>query len=583
MLRLSPSVGEERQHGAFVPPRSDLRSTRNLPIEILSHVFEFGFEESDSLHGDAQEFKTNQCCEDAELGNVENVIDSDGTVNQENEAEQETGREGPTHEMREISDGTRIPLSFPIVVSHVCQHWRDAALSTASLWTNVIVSPVSRPPYPHVAAFLERSKCLPIDIRVRLKPQIRSRLQSIPSPSMTDLASLCSLLVAHVHRWRSVDVGAVSHQQMYALLDAISDTAVTTAPRLVSLVLCVDYPIEDDDKTFKLLIIARNFSLFSGSAPCLTHVHSERVFIDWNQGWMSHGSRLTTLELVGHYEEMSPSWDEFKTILRGAPALERLVLHQSGPPGDPPTLVMDPELGPVVAADPNPIPLVNLTHLSLLCQVRTCVYGILRTLYVPALKSLAIDFFWDDYTEFLWYITAPAITIPGTALSEIVEEEEEATQSLLHQLETLDIECLFCPSDVIEALYDELKNVRSLKISMDDFWYPESGCALVSPLQPPLRVIEFRDDDGALTGIEVMVNELRLPMRLPRLETLFISDVSDNLHVRCIREVVEWRDIAGTPIRALYAKGTCAMSGEDAAWFEENVETFVFSRQRKKW
>lgn len=64
---------------------------------------------------------------------------------------------------------------------------------------------------------------------------------------MADLERLYSLLIAHVHRWRSVKVGAVSNEQMYAFLNAVSDPTVTAAPRLASLVLSADQPKGHDD------------------------------------------------------------------------------------------------------------------------------------------------------------------------------------------------------------------------------------------------------------------------------------------------------------------------------------------------
>ncbi|KAF9233837.1 hypothetical protein BU15DRAFT_53347, partial [Melanogaster broomeanus] len=50
-----------------------------------------------------------------------------------------------------------------LVASHVCQHWRNVALSTPSLWAAIPILHV-RPPYEHVSTLLERSKGLPIDI-----------------------------------------------------------------------------------------------------------------------------------------------------------------------------------------------------------------------------------------------------------------------------------------------------------------------------------------------------------------------------------------------------------------------------------
>ncbi|KAH0832311.1 hypothetical protein J3R83DRAFT_13316 [Lanmaoa asiatica] len=129
----------------------------------------------------------------------------------------------------------------------------------------------------------------------------------------------------------------------------------------------------------------------------------------------------------------------------------------------------------------------------------------------------------------------------------------------------LDIHCRFCVTEVIEILYDELENTKSLKISMDKFWYSPSGCTLILPLLPPTTA-----GHGAVN------------LRLPRLETLSISDASSDLHLQVIREVVQQRNDAGFPIKLLYVRSMCYVDKEDMAWFKENVETFVLSRQRAR-
>ena len=388
---------------------------------------------------------------------------------------------------------------------------------------------------------------------------IRSRFALIPFlANINELANPYSLIVAYIHRWRSIKVTAVSNQQMNAFFHAVSGPTVTAAPQLTSLVLSIDQSTDDDDIFW--FLAAGSFTLFGGSSPCLERISLENVFINWNQDWISHASRLTTLELLHHSCLGCPSWDQFTTVLRGAPALERLVLHRSGPREDPPSLNTDPNPEIDAMERNSPLQLLKLSHLSLLLQPRTCVYRLLRMLYMPALRSLTIDFSWDDYTEFLSYIIAPA-TIP--AMLSI----EAQPHSLLHNLETLDINCSLCPTDVIEQLYNELENVKSLKISMDDGWYDHLGCALILPLLPPTA-----PGHGAVN------------LWHRRLETLSISAASRDLHLEVICQVVQQRHDAGFPIKSLYIEGKCdmAVNEEDVLWLERQTETFVFSRQRAK-
>lgn len=557
-----PSHKHFRHRNPFIPPTGDLCPINNLPTELLSRIFQFGIEDIQ----DPVIIRASDCIQSYRLANESGHANNNGAtddgINTENEVEEGTGDVHFADDTEEIGQPSgdapsRLLHPFQTVVAHVCQHWRNAAISTASLWTSITISPVSQPPYQHVVALLERSKRLLIDIRIRFGSEehdIHSPLES--TPAMTGLELLSSLLVAHIHRWRSFEVWAVSLQQMYTFLHAVSHPTVAAASHLTSLVLSADQPTRD--RAFWSPTIEGSFILFGGSAPCLESVSLERVFIDWNQNWISCASRLTTLELRGHPETVSPSWDEFTTILRGAPALERLALHHSEPCGDPPNLDTDPNLEMEATERDAPVQLLKLTHLSLFFLSRYCVYGLLRTLYMPALRSLAIDFFWNDYTEFLSYITAPA-TVPDTLST------EEQPRSLLRGLEKLDINCLLCPTEVIEILYYELENIKSLKISMDDFWYPLSGCALILPLLPPTA-----HGQGSVN------------LRLPQLQTLSISDASSNHHLQVIRQVVQQRNDAGFPLKSLYLEGTRDVGEEDMAWFKENMETFMFSRQRTK-
>ncbi|KAG6379284.1 hypothetical protein JVT61DRAFT_11739 [Boletus reticuloceps] len=537
------SLGEEQRCGPLIPPNRSSRPIRSLPTELLSRIFQLGVVENFYENVQDPKIKVNQARDEPRqiaLGNVDDrgTAGDEGSIRMgvDEGTEDVNLADDVEHIGRPSSDVHLLLQLFLILVSHVCQHWRNLAISTPSLWTSISISPISRPPYQHLAIFLTRSKCLRLDIRIRLGSQERGVRRKIESTlSMAETKLLFSLLVVHVHRWRSIDVGAVSNQQMHAFLEAVCDSTVTAAPQLVLLALSAS-----DDRAFRSLITASSFTPFGGSIPSLSSITLGRVLVDWNQGWICAASRLTTLELWGHSDNMSPSWDELVTILRGAPALERLVLQESGPPGAPPTIT---------------IQLVKLKHLSLSFQSQVCACGLLRMLYMPAVRSLYIAFLWKSYTEFFACATAPP---PISALSSI----EEPPRSLLHGIETIEVMCPFYGAEDVESLYDELENVTWLVISMDDFWWENSGCAFVLPLLP--RAVE--EDDGAVRP------------RLPRLKTLSVIYATTDIHLLVLRYVVQRRRAAGFPIRSVDVKSTCELEEEDAAWFVANLETFAFSR-----
>ncbi|KAF8133295.1 hypothetical protein EV363DRAFT_51114 [Boletus edulis] len=540
------SLGEDQHCGPLIPPNHSSRPIRSLPTELISRIFQLGVDVN--FHENVQDPKTkvSQARDEPRqiaLGNVDDrgVVGDEGSIRMGvDERTEDVNLADDVEHIGRPSSDVYLLQPFLILVSHVCQHWRNLAISTPSLWTSVSISPIS---YQHLATFLTRSKCLPLDIRIRLGSHdhgVRRKIESSTLP-MADTKLLFSLLVVHVDRWRSIDVGAVSNQQMHAFLEAVCDSTVTAAPQLVSLALSAS-----DDRAFRSLIAASSFTPFGGSIPSLESVFLGRVLVDWNQGWICAASRLTTLQLWGHSDNMSPSWDELATILRGAPA-QCLVLDGSGPPGAPPNLV------PI--ADSIPIQLVKLKRLSLASLSEVCVCGLLRMLYMPAVRSLYIAFLWKSHTEFFACATAPP---PISALSSI----EEPPRSLLHGIETIEVMSPFYGTEDVECLYDELDNVTSLVISMDDFWWENSGCAFVLPLLP--RAVE--EDDGAVR------------LRLPRLKTLSVIYATTDIHLLVIRYLVQRRRAAGFPIRSVDVRSTCELEEEDAAWFVANLETFAFSR-----
>src|SRR6266566_1167896 len=60
----------------------------------------------------------------------------------------------------------------PVNISHVCQKWRDIALSTPTLWRRIVLTPSDLSPLasvrPSTQIFLDRSKGIPRDLYNRL-------------------------------------------------------------------------------------------------------------------------------------------------------------------------------------------------------------------------------------------------------------------------------------------------------------------------------------------------------------------------------------------------------------------------------
>ncbi|KAJ7466947.1 hypothetical protein FB451DRAFT_402416 [Mycena latifolia] len=92
----------------------------------------------------------------------------------------------------------------PLILSHVCGHWRSVSLSIPMLWATIWID---RPRASHISMvklWIERSRNFPLSINLR-QTDPKSCL-SVPSTSEHDLTDeIFSLLVPHLHRWHSVD------------------------------------------------------------------------------------------------------------------------------------------------------------------------------------------------------------------------------------------------------------------------------------------------------------------------------------------------------------------------------------------
>ena len=466
----------------FIPPKGDICFIKNLPPELLSRIFEVGSAENDS--------------------------EGDGEKNAD-------------------AIGSSAPwLSFQIVVSHVCRHWRNVAISAPSLWTRIDVTLEARPLYESVSTRLERSKGLPIDIHVNCEPH--DRVCDVEPPDDIDLEFLFSLLIPHIYRWRTVKVSVSEYHHMTAFLNAVSDSSIPAAPQLTSLGL---YYIEKDE--YEDFSMSGHLTLFGDSAPLLTRLVLWGVHVDWDQPWITSASKLTDLELAFHAEYVRPSWAPFASILRGASALEKLSLRGSGPSGNPHEWFIEPTPGS--PADLNaPLQLLHVTDLTLAFHSQARAIGLLHKFCLPALKHLVLEFYKGDYTEFVRELARPA-----TSLSLPSAQKQ---RSLLRNLETLKIAGLPCLTECVETLYSGLRNLTSLSLSLSHL--SEMFLVLTGPHNT----------------------------WLPRLVTLYVSGTCSDAICKVVRE----RKEAGVPLNSLYVEASCDMEDGAVEWLKENLETFDF-------
>ncbi|KAF8431469.1 hypothetical protein L210DRAFT_3764232 [Boletus edulis BED1] len=488
-----------------------------LPLETLSHIFELGSmddgfgEEQDKASG-SDVLHTDQL--DAKTTSEKDTRARDAEMVQRGENK---GGDGESASNGTGSSATAVPFAF--IVSYVCQHWRNVALSMPSLWTTIVVTPEERPPYERISTLLERSKNHPIDITISYGGLVHFNVPSSEIPF--------AMLIPHIHRWRTIKVTVSEYYPMYAFLGAVSDPSVSAAPQLTTLELHFCEDPEDDPEWFLYPTLGKNFTLFADSAPLLTRIVLWGVHVDWDQPWIASASNLTDLELAYHAEDVRPSSAQFSTILRGASALQKLTLRQSGPCWESTWSII-------------PIQLVRVTHLILAFLTQECPIRLLRNLYLPALKHLTLNFYSDigaDFGDVIRELTQPASPV------------QEQPRSLASRLESLKIPSLPCQLECIETLYSELHNLRSLDISL--YYNPIFLDILSTPCTLP-----GRDD-----------------IWLPRLATLHLSGGSGI----ALRRLVLQRKVAGrVSLSSLYVNRAFRLDDEEVNWLKENVKTFEF-------
>jgi F-box-like len=147
-------------------------------------------------------------------------------------------------------------IPSPVILSHVCRLWRDVALDTATLWTDIRIyhpsmTQIRRSSYYETC--LERSKSSLIDVNY----------YHFYRASYTIITVLSSLL-PHIARVRRLTFVIENRLSLLTALQAFDE--VTAAPRLESLRISLL------DRSGGSFLERTGFPLFAGGAPLLRSV-----------------------------------------------------------------------------------------------------------------------------------------------------------------------------------------------------------------------------------------------------------------------------------------------------------------------
>ncbi|KAI5998621.1 hypothetical protein EDD15DRAFT_2517080 [Pisolithus albus] len=391
---------------------------------------------------------------------------------------------------------------------------------------------------------LDRSKSLPLQVDSESPDDLSDDEDPPAELSNADLEKLFTFLVPHVPRWGSIDVHVTSYEHMYTFLKTLSDPSVPPASQLQVLRLYHHEEFDGHITRFPESDFSDHFTLFNGSAPRLQNVSLWGVHVDWTQSWL-HSPNLVELELAYHTPDVRPDWPTFSAMLRAtAPTLEKLCLESSGPSGSPYEWIVEPDT-PEWNVDANsPILLPKLIQLELAFIPPLEVISLLRKLCMPSLKVLALNFDDGDYTDLVTYLARPKYHYRCYQSYRCHLNDRTATQSAWGSR---------------KRMYNELVNLEALNLSMNHLPSPFFG-----NLHPqPTPTLEGSGPFDTTVSYRVL---------LPRLTTLFVSDVPGGL----VRRFVHERQWVGAPLRMVFVEEDTYVKPEDECWLKENLEKFDY-------
>ena len=347
--------------------------------------------------------------------------------------------------------------------------------------------------------------------------------------TIEDLKLMLSIISPHYARWRALNITVADYSFMRAATDILA--AVPFAPSLEVLQLYHYAEAEDDNDHFFPLDLRDPFPvLFSGIAPKLTDIALWGVHISWADNLFLNG--LKDMEIAYHAEDVRPSWEEFHRVLSASPDLTVMSLCQSGPRGHP---------GEWDSINTGIIELPALKELLIQYHPPQYIGPLLTRFHIPNLISLTMDFDsdTDDYTSFALQLA----NTPG---------RDQTKKSLLKGLEHLKISGFQCSGEVIDLIYEQLGNLRSINLNCE--YLPKNWFYALSVPTP-----------SSCTSTSSS-------FYCPLLDTISTSGVTGpEMH-----KFVEKRKIAGVPVKRVYMNQDDDVGTDDEKWLESNLEEFDF-------
>ncbi|PFH52142.1 hypothetical protein AMATHDRAFT_140863 [Amanita thiersii Skay4041] len=249
----------------------------------------------------------------------------------------------------------RHQLPVEVVVSHVCKHWRGAAIGFPQLWSRIDV--YSDKSQDRLAGYLERSNPCLVDVNIDTYDFDNG------SNSLDEVASFAhafELIAKHIERVKRLFWFTRYENTIEQYRNPFMNVA---APQLEHLRIVATKHIVPYKRS------GPSYTIFNGGAPLLNLVD---IGATWTLPCIEH---LTTL-ILG---DICPPFDglasQFLRIITSAPNLQNLAIHRTF--GTATTDIMT-----------GPISMPNLRSLKLAFQHTSLIVSFLFGLQAPLLESL---------------------------------------------------------------------------------------------------------------------------------------------------------------------------------------------------
>lgn len=380
-----------------------------------------------------------------------------------------------------------IPSSnFQLLVSHVCQHWRQIALRTSCLW-NILHF---REPAHFARAEEYLARCSASGQLLDILVDTVAQQDHIPGVTLCrgEIQVIFDIIIPHVKRWRAFHLKVRDNECKGAARQHLSTCG--PAPNLETLQL---YHFEDYRTSQNLYLATYRppVMVFNNSLPRLRNVSLIGVNLPWAQSpYLAH---LHNLELALHPENIRPPYEYWDHMLRNSPELQTLSLHYSGP------RVENGDTKLVWPTTRERIYIETLQNLSLTDLDPDYLCLLMERLILPGVTKLSLDLPDQDFTPFIELIAGAKPPIlsgdlissslashsspstpstlspssPSNGLSPVSATSTLSTSylSLTHlplpvlaKLETLIITALECNTDSLRAFLRPLEGLKTLEV-----------------------------------------------------------------------------------------------------------------------